>query len=254
MTRQRLRTLALLPACLLLLAVAVVCAGCGGNDAADYEGHWYSTELAGEWWGTIERDGGDFRLTWERLPADRYVERAILQDDGSLLVEGSALGVSAKELDDNPERFYRLVLNDDGRLEIGGRATEDQAGSEPTKPILTRGDDAAYAEFKAKLDPAVEKRAIDDEYIAGVETIRDAIRAWAEKHEGQSPPVDEVRPGGAIDDQLQTAGKSWPVLMSGEQLSPGDGLGEFVYRPGPTSFKITGLAPTGQEMSWTSSL
>ena len=47
---------------------------------------------------------------------------------------------------------------------------------------------------------------------------------------------------------------SWPVLMSGEQLSPGDGLGEFIYQPRPTGFKITGLAPTGQEMSWTSSL
>ena len=96
MTRQRLHTLALLLACMLCLAVAVVCPGCGGNDAADYEGHWYSTELAGEWWGTIERDGDDYRLTWERLPDDRYVERAILQDDGSLLVEGSALGSAPK--------------------------------------------------------------------------------------------------------------------------------------------------------------
>ena len=146
---------------LALSALALVVAGssgaCGGDDqAADYEGHWYSAELVGEWWLTIEPDGGGYQLTWERLPADRYTEHATLQEDGSLLVEGSALGVTAAELADNPERFYRLVLGDDDRLEISGRTTRDKVFAEPTKPILTRGSDTAYASLKAKLDPAVE--------------------------------------------------------------------------------------------------
>jgi len=125
--------------------------------------------------------------------------------------------------------------------------------SEPTQPFFERGDEDAYATFKAELDPILEKRTIEDDYKAAIETIQDAIHAWADDHDGKAPPVDEVRPGGAIDDQLQADGKTWPQLTSGRQLLPGKGLGEFVYEPRAKGFKISGLAPTGQEMSWASS-
>lgn len=230
----------------LLIAVILV-SGCGGESSSGdeassgYEGLWVDTapfgveDESGGMWVRIERKGDGYELTWLVRLGHPSPLPLVRQDDGTLR---PTVDVSAQAA---PVGVSVVALNDQGMLEV--RAPEGAWDDDPSDDtpvfVLGRATEEEYAAVQ-------EIWAIEDDYYDAFTTLQQAIDTWASEHDWRAPAADEVKPGGAIDDQLQAAGKTWPTLASGEQLLPGKGRGEYVYTAGAHGFDLEGTSPAGK--------
>jgi len=230
----------------LLLAV-ILAPGCGdegssaGGTTTDYVGLWVDkapfgvVDEGGGRWVRIERTDDGYVLTWLVRLGQPSPLPLVRQDDGTLR---PTVDVSAQA---GPAPVSALALDDQGKLEV--RAPEGAWDDDPSDDtpvfVLERGTEEEYAAVR-------EIWAVEDDYDQAMNTLRDAVEAWAMKHDRTAPPVKEVKPGGAIDDQLQSAGKSWPTFGNGTMLLPGKDRGEYVYKADAYGFTLTGLSPAGK--------
>jgi len=230
----------------LLLAVSIA-PGCGGEgsqaggEGDDFVGLWVDkapfgvVDESGGQWVRIERKGDGYELTWLVRLGHPSPLPLVRQDDGTLrpTVDASAqAGVAAVSV---------LALNDQGKLEI--RAPEGAWDDDPSDDtpvfVLERGTEDEFAAVR-------EIWAGENDYYGALDTLREAVETWAIAHDRTAPPVKEVKPGGAIEDQLQAAGKSWPTFGDGTMLLPGKDRGEYVYKADAYGFTLTGLSPASK--------
>ena len=238
----------------LLLAV-ILAPGCGdegssaGGTTTDYVGLWVDkapfgvVDESGGRWVRIERKGDGYELTWLVRLGHPSPVPLVRQDDGTLR---PTVDVSAQA---GPAPVSALAFDDQGKLEV--RAPEGAWDDDPSDDtpvlVLERGTEEEYAAVQ-------EIWAGEDDYEQALNTLRDAVEAWAMKHDRKAPPAKEVRPGGAIDDQLRAAGKTWPTFQNGTLLLPGKDRGEYVYTSDAHGFTLTGLSPAGKATEISTSL
>ncbi len=232
-----------------------VAPGCGdegssaGDTTTDYVGLWVDkapfgvVDEGGGKWVRIERTDDGYVLTWLVRLGHPSPVPLVRQDDGTLR---PTVEVSAQA---GPAPVSALAFDDQGKLEV--RAPEGAWDDDPSDDtpvfVLERGTEEEYAAVR-------EIWAVEDDYDQAMNTLREAIEAWAVKHDRKAPAADEVKPGGEIDDQLQSAGKTWPTFGNGAMLLPGKDRGEYVYKADAYGFTLTGLSPAGKPSELRTSL
>ena len=231
---------------LTALAAGLVVSGCAGTSttasttAADYAGLWVNPKSNNEIWLHATTSGDAVTLRWEREWDTPVVQKATVQSDGTL----KAAAV-ASDLDTNGELAYT------GRLDehSGPRPVDDDArhrrrrGHPRHHPLRARlaGRLRRLRRAHEQEPRAAERRATRSPMALG--TIGEGIGAWQDVHGfPKLPPVNAVRPGGAVDKALQATGKTWPRLGDGSLLRPGTGRGQYVYRPLPHGWRLSGRA------------
>ena len=233
----------------IVLGASVV-PGCGdqgsstGDTKTDYVGLWVDKapfgveDEGGGRWARIDRKGDGYELTWLVSRGDPPTLQLTEQDDGSLR---PVVGADGQMIGSGPVALSALVLNDQGQIEVRAPegAWDDDPSDDTAVLVLARATEEEYAKVQAIW-------AVEDDFYDALTTLQEAIDTWASKHDWKAPAADEVRPGGAIDDQLRATGKTWPTLASGEQLLPGKGRGEYVYTADAHAFTLEGMSPTGQ--------
>lgn len=234
-------------ATLATLLVATAVPGCGGESSSDgaaatgYEGLWVDKapfgveDESGGKWVRIDKKGDGYELTWLVPRGQPPTLQLVEQEDGTLQPVVDADG------QEGPVAVSSLVLNDQGRIEV--RAPEGAWDDDPSDDtpvfVLERATEKQFAEVQSIW-------AGENDFYDALTALQEAIDTWAADHDWQAPPVKEVKPGGAIDDQLKATGKTWPTLQDGTMLLPGKNRGEYVYTAEAHGFTLTGTSPTGQ--------
>ena len=78
----------------------------------------------------------------------------------------------------------------------------------------------------------------------GIHALQVAVQSWMVDHDGEAPPADEVRPGGAIEKYVGP----WPENpYTGGAMQPGKGPGEYTYERtnGERGYRFTGHLEDG---------
>jgi hypothetical protein len=239
----------------VLLAVALVCvavSACGGGvattsstSAADYAGLWVNPEFNNEIWLHATVNGKKVTLRWEREWSPPVTQQGTVQADGTLKAAAVSPGA---EPGSKGALAYTGRLNSGGGLDM--MTTTHLTGVDAPIPVtihFVRGSQAKHAVFAARMNRNLDQQRADAAWGQALNTIAAGISAWQDVHgHDKAPPVNAVRPGGAVDEALQGAGKSWPQLSDGSLVTPGRGRGQYVYRPLPRGYRISGVHPDGQ--------
>ncbi len=231
----------------LMVAAASACGGGASppatSAAADYAGLWVNPEFNNEIWLHATASGDTVTLRWEREWSEPVTQPAVVQGDGTL--KAAAVAV---DLETDGELAYTGRLTSSGGLDMA--TTTHVTGVDAAIPVtihFVRGSQAKYAAFAARMNRNLEEQRASDKWGQALNTIVDGITAWQDVHgHGKAPPVDAVRPGGAVDEALRAAGKSWPRLSDDGLLTPGAGRGQYVYRPLAHGYRLSGTMPDGQ--------
>ena len=234
---------------LTAIAAALVGGGCAGTSttasttAADYAGLWVNPESNNEIWLHATTSGDAVTLRWEREWDTPVVQKATVQSDGTL----KAAAV-ASDLDTNGGLAYTGRLTSTGGLDLS--TTTHVTGVDAAIPItihFTRGSPADYDAFAARMNKNLEQQRVGDAFMTALHTIGEGIGAWQDAHGPHKvPPVQSVKPGGAVDKALRAAGTTWPRLSDGSLVTTGTGRGQYIYRPLPHGYRLSGLAEDGQ--------
>ena len=240
----------------MLLAAALVSvavSACAGGEpatsaaaaAAGYAGLWVNPEFNNEIWLHATTAGDKVTLRWEREWSQPVTQQATVEGDGTL----KAAAVSPDfESGSDGELAYRGRLTSSGGLDM--MTTTHVTGVDAPIPVtlhFVRGSQAKYTVFAARMNRNLEQQRVDAAWGQALNTIVAGISAWRDENgHDKAPPVNAVRPGGAVDKALEAAGKSWPRLSDGSLVTPGRGRGHYVYRPLPRGYRISGLHPDGQ--------
>ncbi len=234
---------------LTAIAAALVVGGCAGtattasSTAADYAGLWVNPQSNNEIWLHATTSGDAVTLRWEREWDTPVVQKATVQSDGTLKAAAVASG-----LDTNGELAYTGRLTSTGGLDLS--TTTHVAGVDAAIPItihFARGSQADYDAFAARMNKNLEQQRVGDAFMTALLTIGEGIGAWQDVHGlHKVPPVQSVKPGGAVDKALRAAGKTWPRLSDGSLVTTGAGRGQYVYRPLRHGYRLSGLAEDGQ--------
>jgi len=193
--------------------LAVACSDDVASGDADITGYW---SLTTDEETTIRIDGTSGAYVIAGLsPSEQPLLPA---DDGGYMIPGW-------RWQGRPATFS-AVLSQDGEHLTCEVTVESDGGS--STPVLTM-EFARAADDQAALDTRIhDQQALygGAQTEEGIHALQIAVQSWMVDHDGEAPPEDEVRPGGAIEKYVET----WPENpYTGGAMQAGNGPGEYTY-------------------------
>ena len=227
----------------VILLVAVLAAGCGdeGSTAASPEPS--GPDLTGYW-----------VFAGEQSVAPDVMIRVTATDDGYLVEPLSWEGIRWSKASRDGDALVADATGPGGetyiaRLEpVGEMAKLSVSPAEGDgQPLFTAdlarpsGDyDDLAARFEAILASAHEAAVKES-----IHALQVAVQSWQVDHGDKAPPVDEVRPGGDLENYID----QWPTNpYTGDPMEPGDAPGEYTYKRDDSAwgFRLTGHFEDGE--------
>jgi hypothetical protein len=223
-TRTRHAPVALMATMLAILLGALMAAGCGDKATTAASPEPTSADLTGYW-----------MFAGETGVAPETMIRVTAADDGFRVEPSSWQGIRWSKASKDGDALVAEATGPGGetyiaRLEpVGEMAKLSVSPAQGDgQPLFTAdlarpsGDyDDLAAQFEEILASAHEAAVKE-----GIHGLQVAVQSWMVDHGDKAPPVDEVRPGGGLEDYID----QWPVnAYTGAPMGPGDAPGDYTY-------------------------